>query len=236
MLSVVVSTAAAPMHAKKRCRMPEDDDTSSSTLIDINLASEYAKSCTLGKLASSSSARDMFLHSKRQVNIRLSYLVVDAKSEYTKEEIMPDNVSGVIDKRITTLKAFGDAFSSAFKHELVVTKDTTIDNLKNVSKHLPIIEIKKENWKIRKGEEISFLLDGSTYGDKINELIDFTHVDTERWEDERVNALRLVAGNTIGVFYVRLGFTDVVYRPKNSRKFRNIVFRLEDTKVSFLGG
>ncbi len=76
-----------------------------------------------------------------------------------------------------------------------------------------------------------FMLSGDNI---ITELIDFTHIGTESWEDERINVLILDC-LSLGVFYASLGFTDVVYYPRN-KNFRNVIFRLEDTKVSFVDG
>nr|BDT63243.1 MAG: wsv289-like protein [Hemigrapsus takanoi nimavirus]GBG35329.1 wsv289-like protein [Hemigrapsus takanoi nimavirus] len=199
---------------------------SSSPMLNVSVAETVAKDCTLGKFNSN----DFVSRSKRRVNIKLSYLIVETKPEFTKEEITSDNISSMITKKISVL----DSISAAFSNELVVTKDT-IKNLKNVSKNLPIVlEIEKEEWETRRGEVLSFMMSGKKYGNSISELIDFTHIDTEGWEDERINALML-DGQSFGVFYARLGFTDVVYYPRN-RNFRNVIFRLKDTKVSFVDG
>lgn len=198
---------------------------SSSPMLSVVLAETVAKDCTLGRIDS-----DLLSRSKRKVNIKLSYLIVETKPEFTKEEITSNDISSMITKKISVL----DTVSAAFSNELVITKDT-IRNLKNISKNLPIVlEIDKNEWDIKKGEVLSFMLSGNKYSSDISELIDFTHIDTEGWEDERINAL-ILDGQSFGVFYAKLGFTDVVYYPRN-RNFRNVIFRLKDTKVSFIDG
>ena len=199
---------------------------SSSPVLNVAMAETVAKDYTLGRIDSD----DLLNRSKRRVNIKLSYLIVETKPEFTKEEITSDHISSMITKKISAL----DSVSAAFSNELVVTKDT-IKNLKNISKNLPIVlEIEKDEWEIKRGEVLSFMLQGKKYGSNISELIDFTHIDTESWEDERINAL-ILDGQSFGVFYAILGFTDVVYYPRN-RNFRNVIFRLKDTKVSFIDG
>lgn len=199
---------------------------SSSPMLNVAAAETVAKDYTLGRIDSDS----LLSRSKRRVNIKLSYLIVETKPEFTKEEITSDDINSMIKKKISVL----DSVSVAFSNELVVTKDT-IKNLKSISKNLPLVlEIEKDEWETRRGEVLSFILSGNKYGNIIRELIDFTHIDTEGWEDERINAL-ILDGHSFGVFYCRLGFTDVVYYPRN-RNFRNVIFRLKDTKVSFIDG
>lgn len=199
---------------------------SSSPMLNVVVAETVAKDYTLGRIVS----HDLLSRSKRRVNIKLSYLIVETKPEFTKEEITSDDISLMITGKISVL----DSVSASFSNELVVTKDT-IKNLKNVSKNLPIVlEIAKDDWETRRGEVLSFMLSGEKNHNIISELIDFTHIDTKGWEDERINAL-ILDGQSFGVFYARLGFTDVVYYPRN-RNFRNVIFRLKDTKVSFVDG
>ena len=151
---------------------------------------------------------------------------METKPEFTPEEITSNDIKSMITKKISIL-------GSAFSNELVIT-ETTVKNLKNISKNLPIVlEIEQDEWETRRGEMLSFMLSGKRYGSIIRELIDFTHIDTEDWEDERINALNL--HSSFGIFYARLRFTDVVYYPEN-KKFRNVIFRLKNTKVSFIDG
>lgn len=197
--------------------------SSSATLMDINIASETAKNYTLGKITQS-----LLDKAKRRVNVKLSHLIVDARPEFTKEEITPDSIQELVDRRIKTL-------NTAFKNNELSITQHTVENIKSASKLLPVVlDITEDQWEIKRGEEISFLLNGNIHGDKINELIDFSHIDTENWEDERVNALHLSC-DMVAVYYACLGFVDIVYHPKEKR-FKNVIFRLKGAKVSFLDG
>lgn len=196
-----------------------------SPMLSVALAETVAKDNTLGRIDSD----DLLSRSKRRVNIKLPYLIVETKPEFTPEEITSNDIRSMITKKISIL----GSVSTAFSNELIISENTA-KNLKNISKNLPIVlEIEEDEWETRRGEMLSFMLSGKQYGNIISELIDFTHIDTEGWEDERINALNLQS--SFGVFYARLGFTDVVYYPEN-RNFRNVIFRLKNTKVSFIDG
>ena len=195
-------------------------------MLNVAVAETVAKDYTLGRIDSD----DLLSRSKRRVNIKLLHLIVETKPEFTKEEITSNDIESMIKNKISIL----DSISTGFSNELVITKDT-IKNLKNISKSLPIVlEIEKDDWETRRGEVISFILSGKKYGNTISELIDFTHVDTNDWEDERINSL-ILDGQSFGVFYAKLEFTDIVYYPRN-RNLRNVIFRLKGTKVSFVDG
>lgn len=188
----------------------------------MDMISSMAKEITKGQLKT-----DLLNRTKRKINVKLSLLIIEVKPEYTKEEITSDNINRVINRRCTLLDSYGK-----FTNEIplyTLTKET-IRDLKNVSKTLPVvIEIKE--WDIvDNGKRISFTLKGND--SNIEELVDFTHVDTAEWEDDRLNALHLgLAGDVVGVFYVNLDFMDVVYRSDKIK--RNIIFRIKNTFVYF---
>lgn len=201
---------------------PAIEETSSAVL-KVALVETVAKDRTLGKI----NDKKLISRSKRKVNLTLSYLIIETKSEFTREEITSDNISSIIKRKISVLNSISN-------NELIVTKDT-IKKLNAVSENLPIVlEIDECRWKTKRGEVITFMLQGDKYGDIISELFDYTHIDTEDWEDDRMNAL-VLDRELIGIFYAHLGFTDVVYHPRN-RTFKTVIFRLKGTKVWFTDG
>lgn len=198
--------------------------SSSRTLAPLecmDTISSMAREITKGNLNS-----DLLNRTKRRFNIKLSSLIIEVKSEYTKEEISSYDISRVIDRRIKLLDNYTPG---KFTNEITLNRLTkeTIKDLENVSKTLPVV-IDVTDWDITyNGKRISFMLKGN---EKIDELFDFTHVDTTQWEDDRLNALNLV-GDVVGVFYVNLDFMDVVYRCNKIK--RDIIFRFRDVFVYF---
>lgn len=154
-----------------------------TNLSDVSAASKIAEDHTAGRLRG-----DILKNSRRKVVVKLAYLVVDAKPEYTKEEITTDDVSEMINRRIETIRNViaSDPSARAFAVESSISKET-IKNLDTVSKRLPVVlEIESEDWSVSKGETQTFTLKGdSNYGDAISELIDFKQRGVGRHSNER---------------------------------------------------